>query len=96
MKRFKSFDTYLQISFHKDCSIDGIICILQIRKLWFRKVKLFIWDHKAGMCHGPRWDEIPFPLHYTGVSSMFLLILVANSREKRLMIENVGNVICVF
>lgn len=48
------------------------------------------------MCHGPRWDEIPFPLLYTDVSSMFLLILVASSREKRLMIENVGNVICVF
>ena len=83
VKRFKSFDTYLQITFHEDSKIAAIICILQIRKLRFRKVKLSVQGHKAGKCQGPSWDETPLPFHYNGVSSMFLVVFIDSARKKK-------------
>lgn len=83
VKRFKSFDTYLQITFHEDGKIAAIICILQIRKLRFRKVKLSVQGHKAGKCQGPSWDETPLPFHCNGVSSMFLVMFIDSARKKK-------------
>lgn len=62
MKRFKIFDTYFQITFQEDNKIAAVICILQMRKLRFRKINLFAQGHTAGKCQGPIWDGTLFPL----------------------------------